>query len=225
MNATENQNSGQEKQWKVIGPGGGGGVLKPTVSPFNENFVMTHCDMTGVYITHDGGLNWKMKNLWNVPDDFEFDPSDSATLYVATRGFLHSEDRGSGITLLLRSEDSGERWRIIYPEVSKSGKVERLQSTGLLPSELIDGAIDGTIQKIKVSPENNNHIYLGIAPLIDYMARDRQTDKGSNVSLVFSIDRGASWKTAASVPGKSVRAIFPQWEYGDTVYGKRLLCD
>ena len=47
MNATENQNSGQEKSWKVIGPGGGGGVLKPTVSPFNENFVMTHCDMTG----------------------------------------------------------------------------------------------------------------------------------------------------------------------------------
>ena len=76
----DNANIGQEKSWKVIGPGGGGGVLKPTVSPFNENFVLTHCDMTGVYITHDGGGTWKMRNLWNVPDDFEFDPSDSATI-------------------------------------------------------------------------------------------------------------------------------------------------
>ncbi len=206
----ENANIGQENSWRVIGPGGGGGVLKPTVSPFNENFVMTHCDMTGVYISQNGGQSWKMKNLWNVPDDFEFDPSDSATVYIATRGFLHSEDRGSGISLLLRSEDSGERWRIIYPEVSESGKVGKLQSTGLLPSALIDGAIDGTIQKIKVSTDNNNNIYLGIAPLIDYMARDSQSGAGSRVSLVFSADRGTTWKTAALIPGKSVRAIFPQ---------------
>ncbi len=193
----------------MIGPGGGGGVLKPTISPFNGNFVLTHCDMTGLYITHDGGVTWKMKNLWNVPDDFEFDPFDSASVYVATRGFLHSEDRGSGISLLLRSEDSGERWRIIYPDVSKSHKVERLQSTSLLPSALIDGANDGTIQKIKVSPDNRNNIYLGIAPLIDYMAREKQTAAASTVSLVFSADRGATWRTVASVPGKSVRAIFP----------------
>jgi len=33
--------------WKVIGPGGGGGVFLPTISPFDENLVLTHCDMTG----------------------------------------------------------------------------------------------------------------------------------------------------------------------------------
>ena len=65
-----------ENTWKVIGPGGGGGVMKPTVSPFDENFVMTHCDMTAAYLSLDGGKNWKMKNLWTVPEDFEFDPVD-----------------------------------------------------------------------------------------------------------------------------------------------------
>lgn len=102
-------------EWKVIGPGGGGGVLKPTVSPFDENFVMTHCDMTAAYVSLDGGRNWKMKNLGNVPDDFEFDPVDANTVYIATRGFLHSEDRGSGISTLLRSDDKGVTWRIIFP--------------------------------------------------------------------------------------------------------------
>jgi hypothetical protein len=45
-----------ENTWKVIGPGGGGGVMKPTISPFDESFVMTHCDMTAAYLTLDGGL-------------------------------------------------------------------------------------------------------------------------------------------------------------------------
>ncbi|MBK7713752.1 MAG: hypothetical protein IPJ37_24630 [Bacteroidales bacterium] len=190
--------------------------MKPTISPFNENFVFTHCDMTGVYITHNGGETWKMKNLWNVPDDFEFDTSDSGTVYIATRGFLHSDDRGSGVSLLLRSEDRGERWRIIYPDVSKSRSVEKLQSTNLLPSDIIEGAIDGSIQKISVSPSDRNTIYLGIAPLIDYMAREKQNESESRLTLVISSDFGSTWRSFAKVPGKSVKAIFPS-SNGDSV--------
>ena len=208
--AIKNQNSGLDNKWKVIGPGGGGGVLKPTVSPFDENFVMTHCDMTGVYISHNGGQNWKMKNLWNVPDDFEFDPLDSNTVYIATRGFLHSEDRGSGISLLLRSDDKGEKWRIIFPDVSKSKKVERLQSTSFKPSDLIEGALDGTIQKVNVDPEDNNKIYLGLAPLVDYMARGGNIAERETAKLVLSTDHGASWKIVTSLPGQNVLGIFPE---------------
>jgi photosystem II stability/assembly factor-like uncharacterized protein len=209
MAATENQNTGQEKLWKVIGPGGGGGVLKPTVSPFDENFVMTHCDMTGAYISHDGGKNWKMKNLWNVPDDFEFDPLDSNTVYIATRGFLYSEDRGSGISLLLRSENKGEKWKIIFPDVSKSKKVEKLQSTNLKPSEIIEGALDGTIQKVRVDTYDNKRIYIGLAPLVDYMSRGNEPADINSARLVLSSDRGVTWKVIADLPGKNVLGIFP----------------
>ena len=97
-----------DKTWRVIGPGGGGGVLKPTISPFDENFVMTHCDMTAAYVTLDGGENWKIKNLWTVPEDFEFDPVDEHTVYAAVRGYRYSEDRGSGLSLLYRSENRGD---------------------------------------------------------------------------------------------------------------------
>ncbi|MCK5105698.1 MAG: hypothetical protein KAR17_22895, partial [Cyclobacteriaceae bacterium] len=89
--------------WKVIGPGGGGGVLLPTISPFDENIMLTHCDMTAAYISENGGENWRMFNLWTVPDDFEFDPVNSNTIYTATRGYRHSEDRGSGLSILYRS--------------------------------------------------------------------------------------------------------------------------
>ena len=209
-NPSDNEeNKVQDNVWKVIGPGGGGGVLKPTISPFDENFVITHCDMTGVYVSHDGGQNWKMKNLWNVPDDFEFDPVDSNTVYIATRGFLHSEDRGSGISMLLRSDDKGEKWKIVFPDVSKSKKVERLQSTSLKPSDLIDGALDGTIQKVRVDPADNNRIYLGVAPLVDYMARGGNIEKSETARLVLSTDQGVTWKIVAKLPGQRVLGIFP----------------
>lgn len=199
----------EKNLWKVIGPGGGGGVLKPTVSPFDENFVLTHCDMTSVYVSHDGGKNWRSKNLWNVPDDFEFDPVDPNTVYAATKGFQYSEDRGSGISLLLRSDDKGEKWKIIFPDVSRSKKVESLQSTNLKASDLIEGALDGTIQKVKVDPANNKHIFLGIAPLDDYMARGNTGNDIGKARLVMSADHGESWKTLASLQGKNVTGIFP----------------
>ena len=211
--------------WKVIGPGGGGGVMKPTISPFNDKFVLTHCDMTGMYITTDGGENWKMKNLWNVPDDFEFDPADSNILYVATRGFLHSEDRGSGISLLLRSEDHGEKWQIIFPAVARSKKVECLQSTSLEPSDLIEGAIDGTVQKVKVDPADNSRIYLGIAPLIDYMGGGKDKKENGKASLVLSEDHGKTWRTLSVLSGESVVNIYPEEEKGSVIVFTEHSCE
>ena len=55
IKSKQSPDSLQSKAWKVIGPGGGGGILLPTISPFDENFVLTHCDMTGAYVTYDGG--------------------------------------------------------------------------------------------------------------------------------------------------------------------------
>lgn len=193
--------------WQVIGPGGGGGVLKPTVSPFNENFVVTHCDMTGAYISRNGGMTWNMKNLCNVPDDIEFDPIDSNTVYIATRGFLHSEDRGSGISMLLRSSDTGETWQIVYPDVSKSKPAGKLQSTSILPSEIIEGAIDGTIQKAEVDPSDNRKIYIGIAPLIDYMGRGAGRGDPPGVKIVLSNDSGKTWNEKVTLPGTKVLAL------------------
>jgi len=52
--------------FKVLGPGGGGAMFNPTISPHDSNTVLISCDMTGAYITHDGGQSWRMFNLRGV---------------------------------------------------------------------------------------------------------------------------------------------------------------
>ncbi|MEP6952195.1 MAG: hypothetical protein ABI863_23085 [Ginsengibacter sp.] len=212
IKSKEKPDSSKTRVWKVIGPGGGGGVFLPKISPFDENLVLTHCDMTGAYISHNGGADWRMLNLWTVPNDFEFDPVNPNTIYIATMGYRHSEDRGSGLSILYRSEDKGEHWRIIYPDVGKAKSAVKLQGSDQLPSEIIEGAFDGSIQKVKVDPSDNRKIYLGLTPLQSYIGADKKNRDSSTVMLVLSGDHGKSWKLIAKLRGQNVKAIFPGGE-------------
>ncbi len=62
--------------FQVTGPGGGGAQYNPTISPHDPNTVLVSCDMTGAYITHDGGKSWRMFNLRGTVKFFAFDPKD-----------------------------------------------------------------------------------------------------------------------------------------------------
>ncbi len=195
--------------WKVIGPGGGGGIFKPTISPHDPDIMLTHCDMTGAYISYDGGDNWRMFYTCNVPEAFEFDPVDPQIIYVASRGFLWSEDRGSGLTFLLRSTDQGRTWKIVYPDLSKADTAfHPVQSRELLPSQVAEGVQDGTIQSVQVDPSNNRRIFLGMAPLETYMSRGTEAPV-RQAMLVVTEDACATWRMAAELPGRSVLALFP----------------
>jgi len=200
--------SPKANSWQVIGPGGGGGVMLPTISPFDKDFVVTHCDMTGAYISYDGGLGWRMFNLMTVPVDFDFDPHNSNTVYVATRGYPYSEDRGSGLSILFRSEDKGRRWRVIYPDISKIKQSGKLQSKDFLPSQIAEGAFDGSIDKVEVDAADNRRIYLGLSPLKSYLGQS-DTRNSDSVMVLLSGNYGESWKRLAKLPGQNVKAIFP----------------
>src|SRR5712691_11219499 len=91
--------------FRVIGPGGGGAMFNPTISPLDVNTVLVSCDMTGSYITHDGGQTWRMFSLRGVVDFFVFDPLDPKTMYAHAAG-------------LWRSTDGGEQWNLVYPSPS-----------------------------------------------------------------------------------------------------------
>ena len=54
--------------FRVLGPGGGGAMFNPAVSPHDTNTVLISCDMTGSYMTHDAGRTWRMFNLRGVVD-------------------------------------------------------------------------------------------------------------------------------------------------------------
>lgn len=88
--------------WKIIGPGGGGTMISPTISPHDPALVLEHCDMTGNYITLDGGQSWRMFNLRSGLVTFAFDPGNPRRIYA-------------GGAALWRSDDSGKTWRMIFP--------------------------------------------------------------------------------------------------------------
>ena len=88
--------------WRVLGPGGGGTMRRPAVSPHDPDRVLVGCDMTGAYVTADGGQSWRLFHLAGVVAAFAFDPNDPRVIY-ATNGALW------------RSDDEGRRWKLVWP--------------------------------------------------------------------------------------------------------------
>ena len=80
--------------------------VNPTISPSDPNLVVELCDMTGAYITHDGGLSWRMFNLRNGLSAFAFDPSNPQRIFA-------------GGSALWRSDDTGQTWRMVFPNPQK----------------------------------------------------------------------------------------------------------
>ena len=113
--------------WHIIGPGGGGGLFDPTIDPADPTHVLMRCDMTGGYVTRDDGKHWDIYNLWTVITDFEFSPDGSGVVYASTRGYLHDDDRGSGLSMLCCSRDGGNTWEIVYPGLSDDkGEIDNM---------------------------------------------------------------------------------------------------
>src|SRR5919204_3564145 len=77
---------GRPGKFAPVGPGGGGAMFNPTISPHDANTVLVSCDMTGSYITHDGGKSWRMFNLRGVVHFFVFDPLDKNVIYAQSNG-------------------------------------------------------------------------------------------------------------------------------------------
>jgi len=92
--------------WKIIGPGGGGTMASPTISPSDPKLLVLRCDMTGAYITHDGGLSWRMFNLRGGLASFAFDPNNPKRIYA-------------GGAALWRSDDTGATWSMVFPNPAK----------------------------------------------------------------------------------------------------------
>src|SRR5256714_12966512 len=80
--------------FKIIGPGGGGAMFHPTISPHDPNTVLVRCDMTGAYITHDGGKSWRMFKLRGVVEFFVFEPKDKKVIDGQSTGPRRSQDSG-----------------------------------------------------------------------------------------------------------------------------------
>lgn len=115
-------------RWEVIGPGGGGGQFLPTVSPHNSRDVLVASDMTGAYISHDGGSSWRMFNLGDRTRFFVFDPVDAKVIYAKTAAIppVMANDRPITTPGLFRSVDAGNTWRLVCSDSMSAGAISAL---------------------------------------------------------------------------------------------------
>ena len=155
--------------WRILGPGGGGAQFYPAVSPHDPNLVLVACDMTGAYISENGGQSWRMFNLRNPVTFFAFDPQDPKVIYA-------------GADALWRSEDRGRTWGLVYPSSPDVRLI--MPDDHATPVYLAHQEPAGRVQALAVDPDDSRKLFATIG------------ERG-NVGLYFSSDRGAQWQRVA----------------------------
>ena len=158
--------------WTLIGPGGGGSTFIPTYAYHDVNQIFIKCDMTGNYLTFDGGKSFDIKNVVGDAQSFAFDPNDSLTIYM-------------GGAYLYQSKDGGKNWKALFP---KASEIKSTKYTGDHAEYLIEptdtskwALFKPEIKSIKVDPLDTKVIYFA---------------KGS--FFCYSFDGGENW-TSQSV--------------------------
>lgn len=159
----------------IVGPGGGGAMFHPTISPHDAETVLVSCDMTGAYISHNGGKSWRMFNLRGVVEFFVFDPNNKNVIYAQATG-------------LWRSSDNGETWKLVYPKASAI-KAIKMDSDHSDEDIIADPDPLSTIFAMAIDPEGSETFYV--------TAGNRA--KG-NFGVFISRDAGGSWSKLADLP-------------------------
>jgi photosystem II stability/assembly factor-like uncharacterized protein len=172
---------GGSNDWTILGPSGGGCMFIPTVSPHDPDTALAVCDMTGAYITKNGGRRWGELNLKTRVDSIAFDPVDPSVLYAGSSG-------------LFRSEDGGDKWKLVFPQADLVTGEYTVgdEARHFFLSE--DNWPGGEIQAICVDRENTGLIVVGIC-------RDK-------LMVFVSSDRGKSWMEAFNTEGKIFRKLY-----------------
>jgi photosystem II stability/assembly factor-like uncharacterized protein len=169
-------------KWTIIGPGGGGTMLGPTISPHDPNVVVEHCDMTGAYITLDGAQSWRMFNLRTVVETFAFDPNDAQAIYA-------------GNAALWRSDDRGRSWRMLFPNPARNTVEHQLgdHSNYSLTSDDKAYPAGQSTTAIAVDPADSKRIHVAFGGW-----------GASGTVLLASTDRGVSFQPEHEFPGDRI---------------------
>jgi photosystem II stability/assembly factor-like uncharacterized protein len=148
-------------------------MFNPTISPHDANTVLVSCDMTGAYITHDGGQSWRMFNLRGVVRFFVFDPLDPKVMYAQATG-------------LWRSTDSGESWKLVYPKPANI-KTIVMRSDHSDENLVADPDPLGAITALAIDP-GDSKVFYAAAGGKDHPA------------LFVSHDSGGTWQQDSALP-------------------------
>ncbi|HLA40383.1 MAG TPA: hypothetical protein VJ417_10315, partial [Candidatus Glassbacteria bacterium] len=179
----------------MLGPGGGGSTFFPTFHPINPDRIAIRCDMTGIYLSSDGGSSWKMHNLPSGTSAFAFEEDNPEVVYVGATGLYRTENFGGSLELLLppAADTLGRRYADDHADFNW-----RVREGSVYPQA------GGDVSAILVHPDNPATLYVGLAG-------------GAGSQVYLSSDRGKSWQPAAELDGRAV-GLFAAPETPDVIY-------
>jgi photosystem II stability/assembly factor-like uncharacterized protein len=149
----------QKPQWEKVGPGGGGATFIPTFSYHSTSVFLLKCDMTGSYLTKEGGKSYEQINFPNGANSFAYDPADSNTIYI-------------GSNTLNRSKDGGKTWQQLFP--AKAGILSESYSGDHANYQIQTKAgslyemESGRIGTIRVDPARPASLYFSMGSFLFY---------------------------------------------------------
>lgn len=149
-----------------------------TINPLDAQEVLLSCDMTGAYISHDGGHHWRMFNLRSSVRFFVFDPVRRGTMYAAT-------------DVLWRSRDDGETWQMVWPKPS-SVRAILMDSDHADETVVAESNPVGTITALAVDPASSKTLFAA-------------STSNSEAKLLESRDAGTTWQVLADLQEQALR--------------------
>lgn len=175
----------RDKGWTRLGPGGGGSLFNPTVSPHDPKTAIMTCDMTGQYVTRDGGRSWSMCHLMTWVDCFAFDPVDPQRIYA-------------GANALFASDDLGQTWRMVWPGAGSE------RSTILMGDEASARYVGGNwpgrrVSALVIDRPDNRRLFAAVS--------GSRVEGGEEAEVFLSEDRAASWRKLASLEGARLHRL------------------
>jgi len=181
--------------WRVVGPGGGGTMRRPAISPHDPRVVVEGCDMTGSYITKDAGESWRMFQLGWVTEAFAFDPKDENVIYAGTGA-------------LWRSEDGGKSWAMVFPDPGRHtvehGWGDHADIVYTTDDPLYPSGLDVNVQAIAIDPADNRRLVIATSATPPGPPGSQPT---GHSMILGSEDRGRTWARIAEIQTERVFAL------------------
>ncbi len=177
------QQSVDTPKWEKLGPGGGGAIFIPTFSFSSPNDFLLRCDMTGSYLTKNGGDSYQQINFANGASSYAYDPLNSNTIYI-------------GSTFLNRSTDGGKTWKRVFPDPSDVTKEMYHGDHAELSIETTDASLyqgNGRIGAIRVDPVHPGSLFISMGSSLVYTSDSCKTWKKETLGeLIISFYTNAS---------------------------------
>jgi photosystem II stability/assembly factor-like uncharacterized protein len=173
----------EQVHWEKLGPGGGGATFIPTFSYSISNEFLVRCDMTGSYLTKNGGDSYNQINFPNGASSFAFDPHNENIIYI-------------GSSSLNRSTDGGKTWERIFPKKAEIQAEVFKGDHGSFSFKTTRGSIYNTespeVSRIRVDPIKTEAFYFSMGNAFYYTNNNGATftrkDLQSAVDFIYIND-------------------------------------